>query len=103
MNEPNRHHVLPLRMYLITFGVLVALLGAALGAAYLPLGRLHLAVTLLIAAVKAVLIMMIFMHLRYSNRLTWAFATGAFVWLGIMVTLTMSDYLSRGELAIPGK
>jgi cytochrome c oxidase subunit 3 len=97
------HHVLPVRTYLNTFLILVALLGAAVGAAYLPLGPLHLPATLLIASVKAVIIMMIFMHLRFSNRLTWAFAVGAFVWLALLIVLTMSDYLSRGWLAIPGK
>lgn len=96
-------HEVSLRAYLLTFGVLVALLGAAVGAAYLPLGRMHLTVTLIIAAVKALIIMMIFMHLRFSSRLTWAFAMGAFVWLALMMTLTLSDYLSRGWLNIPGK
>lgn len=96
-------HVLPIRTYLLTFVTLLMLLGAAVGVAYLPLGRFHLTATLIVASVKAVLIMLIFMHLKFSNRLTWAFATGAFVWLGIMMAFTLSDYLSRGWLNIPGK
>jgi len=96
------HHV-SLRGYLITFAVLVGLLGAAIGVAYLPLGRFHLTATLIVATIKAVIIMAIFMHLKFSNRLTIAFATGAFVWLGLLITLTLSDYLSRGWLKIPGK
>ena len=96
-------HILPVRTYLLTFAALVALLGAAMGAAYMPLGRLHLTVTLLIAACKAVIIMLIFMHLKFSSRLTWVFALGAFVWLAILMTLTLGDYLSRGWLSIPGK
>ncbi len=96
------HHV-SLRGYLITFGALVGLLGLAILVAYLPLGRFHLTATLIVATIKAVIIMAIFMHLRFSNRLTIAFASGAFLWLGILITLTLSDYLSRGLLAIPGK
>lgn len=103
IHEHHSHPEFSFRAYILTFFALVALLGAAVGAAYMPLGRFHLAVTLVIAAVKAVIIMAIFMHLRFSNRLTIAFATGAFVWLGLMITLTMSDYLSRGWLSIPGK
>lgn len=99
----SEHHSPSLRAYLLTFAALVVLLGAAILAAYLPLGRLHLTVTLMIAATKALLIMLIFMHLRFSNRLTWAFAGGAFLWLGIMIALTFSDYLSRDLLAIPSK
>jgi cytochrome c oxidase subunit 4 len=96
-------HILPVRTYLITFVALLLLLGAAVAAAYLPLGRFHLAVTLSIATIKALVIMLIFMHLRYSNRLTWVFASGAFVWLGIMLSITMTDYLSRTWLTMPGK
>ena len=97
------HHILPIRTYLQTFAALLGLLGAAVVAAFLPLGPLHLTVTLLIAAVKAVVIMLIFMHLKFSNRLIWAFALGAFVWLALMITLTLCDYDSRGWLNIPGK
>lgn len=99
----SEHHSPSLRAYFLTFAALVVLLGAAILAAYAPLGRLHLSVTLTIAATKALLIMLIFMHLRFSNRLTWAFASGAFLWLGIMIALTFSDYLTRDWLAIPSK
>ncbi|WZO97683.1 cytochrome C oxidase subunit IV family protein [Isosphaeraceae bacterium EP7] len=96
-------HVLPIRTYLITFVALLLLLGAAVAAAYMPLGQFHLAVTLSIAAIKAMVIMVVFMHLKDSSRLTWVFAGGSFVWLGIMLTITMADYLSREWLVMPGK
>jgi cytochrome c oxidase subunit IV len=96
-------HVVPLRTNLIVFATLMVLLLATLGAAYLPLGRFHLATAMLIAVVKAVMVILIFMHVRFSNRLTWVFSSAAFVWLGILIVITLSDYLTRGLLNIPGK
>jgi cytochrome c oxidase subunit 4 len=43
-----------------------------------------------------VLVLLYFMHLRYSSKLTWLFAGAGFVWLLIMIGLMMTDYISRG-------
>ena len=99
----SQHHILSVRAYLLVFAALLALLLVTIGAAYLELGRLGLLVALAIASTKAVLIMLYFMHLRFSNRLTWVFAGAAFLWLGILLALSLTDYLSRGWLDVPGK
>jgi cytochrome c oxidase subunit IV len=96
-------HVIPLRTNLIVYTALMVLLLATVGAAYLPLGRFHLATAMTIAVVKTVMVMLIFMHLKFSSRLTWVFSSAAFVWLAILLVITLSDYLTRGELHIPGK
>jgi len=44
---------------------------------------------------KAVLVILFFMHVKYSTRLTWAVVVGSVFWLGILLVLTMSDYLTR--------
>jgi cytochrome c oxidase subunit 4 len=41
------------------------------------------------------------MHVRYSTRLTWIVVIAGFFWLGILLALTMSDYISRGWLGTP--
>ncbi len=97
------HEVTPVRTYLLVFLALMVLLFATVGAAYLPLGGLHLATALTIAAVKAVLIGLFFMHLYQSHRLTWIVSTASLLWLAIMLGLTLSDYIARGWLDIPGK
>jgi len=97
------HEVTSVRTYVLVFLALLVLLFATVGAAYLPLGRFHLAVALGIAVAKAVLIGMYFMHLHQSHRLTWIVSTASLLWLGIMLALTLSDYLARGWLDIPGK
>jgi cytochrome c oxidase subunit 4 len=48
-----------------------------------------------IAAAKGVLIVLYFMHVKFSSRLTWLFASAAFAWLGIMLVITFDDYWTR--------
>jgi cytochrome c oxidase subunit 4 len=67
------------------------------------MGPLHFPVAMTIAAAKAVLIALFFMHALYSNRLTLVISGAALLWLGILIALTLSDYSSRGWLDIPGK
>jgi cytochrome c oxidase subunit 4 len=55
----------------------------------------HLVVGLSIATVKALLVILIFMHLMYSHRVTWLVAAAGLYWLGILMFLTMADYMTR--------
>mgnify|MGYP001774149109 CR=1 FL=1 len=95
-----QHHVVPVRTYLMVFVALLVLLVATVGAYYVDLGPLNIAVALTIALVKAALIVLYFMHVRYSSRLVWVFAAATVVWLIIMLGLTFSDYISRTWLAV---
>lgn len=99
MNE----HVISIRTNIIVFVALLVLLFLTVGGAFLPLGNLHLPVALAIAAAKAVLIGLFFMHLYYRHRLTWVVSLASLFWLGILLVLTLSDFLSRGWLDVPGK
>src|SRR5262249_58344776 len=63
-------HIMPVRTSVQVFVTLLVLLFATLGAAYLPLGPLHFPVAMTIAGAKAVLIVLFFMHLLFSHRLT---------------------------------
>jgi len=47
------------------------------------------------------LIILYFMHVRYSSRLLWIFVCAGFFWLGIMFALSFSDFLTRGWLSLP--
>ena len=84
------------RTYLIVAGVLLVLLGLTLAVSFLPVGPWRLAVGLLIAGVKASLVAVIFMHLRWSSPVMRLFAVAGLVWLAILLTLTLTDYLTRG-------
>ena len=52
-------------------------------------------VALAIAVFKAAIVVLFFMHVKYSTRLTWAVVVGSIFWLGILLSLTLSDYLTR--------
>jgi cytochrome c oxidase subunit 4 len=87
----------------ITGIALLLLLALTAGLAWFNLGPFSPVVALLIAAAKAILILLIFMEIRYSKLTLKVFMCVGFVWLGILFTLALSDYLSRGYLHIPGK
>ena len=89
------------KVYFIVFAALLALTGLTTAIAFVDLGRSgNIAVALTIAFVKAVLVMLYFMHLRYSSQLTKLFAGAGVFWLGIMIVLTLSDYISRGWVSM---
>ena len=89
-------HVVSIRAYLLIYAALLILLLATVGADLVNLGTGNTVVALLIAALKAVLVAAFFMHLKFSNRLTWVVACAGVFWLSIMITLSLSDYLTRG-------
>ena len=97
------HHITPVRTYVAVFIALLLLLVATVAASFMPLGDLHFPIAMTIAVAKAVLIVLFFMHVLHSHRLTMIVAVAGFLWLGIMLALTLSDYLSRDWLKIPGK
>jgi cytochrome c oxidase subunit 4 len=89
-------HIVPTRIYYGIFAILMVCTAITVGVAYVDLGALNTVVALSIAVVKAVLVVLFFMHVKYSTRLTWAVVVGSVFWLGIMLVLTMGDYLTRG-------
>ena len=72
------------------------LLALTWGVAEFNLGVANTVAALVIATAKMLLVILFFMHVRYHSRLVWLFAGAGFVWLLIMITLTLTDYLSRG-------
>jgi cytochrome c oxidase subunit IV len=90
------HVTLPLRTYFVIYVALLVLLALTVGAAYLDLGPWGAVIALIIALIKALLVILYFMHVRYSHPLVWLFAGAGFLWLVILLAGTLQDYLSRG-------
>lgn len=94
-------HIVPLRIYVTIF--LALLLGTTLtvwaGFRDFP-GQLNVIIALTIAVIKATLVVLYFMHVRYSSRLIWVVFTSALFWLAILFALTFSDYWTRCWLAV---
>jgi cytochrome c oxidase subunit 4 len=89
-------HVVPLKIYLAIFGALMAGTALTVLIAFQDLGPMNTVVALTIAGIKALLVVLVFMHLKYSSRLTWLFAAAGFLWLLLMIGLTMADFDTRG-------
>jgi cytochrome c oxidase subunit 4 len=94
-------HISPTSTYYTIFGSLMVLTAMTVAAAFIDLGPLNFPVALAIAIVKATLVILFFMHVKYSSRLTKLICGGAFFFLLILFGLTLSDYLSRGWFVSP--
>ena len=88
-------HVTPLGTYLFVFFALAAGTLLTWYASTVDLGMWNTPIALLIATIKAVLVILFFMHVIHSTRLTWVVVIGAFLWLGVLFVLTFADYLTR--------
>ena len=87
--------IVPTRVYYLVFAALMAGTYLTVQAAYFDLGPLNTVAAVGIAIIKATLVVLFFMHVKYSSRLTWAVVAGSLFWLGILLVLTYSDYLTR--------
>jgi cytochrome c oxidase subunit 4 len=104
-------HVVPIRTYVGVFLALLVLTCATVAVARLDLGEpevaglrlpLNVIVAITIACAKALLVILFFMHVKYSGRLVQLVVASSFVWLFILIAVTMSDYVSRGWSIHPG-
>ena len=90
----------PIRTYALVFLALLVLTGLTTAIAFLDLGgSINTMVALAIAVCKALLVILYFMHVRYSDRLTWVFAGAGFFWLLILIGGPMDDVLTRPQLS----
>jgi cytochrome c oxidase subunit IV len=98
MSENSTHHIVPKSTYYLIF--LALMVGTALTVivSFMDLGPMNNVIMLTIAVVKATLVVLFFMHVKYSNHLTWAVIAGGVFWLLILLALTMNDYLTRAWL-----
>ena len=92
-------HIIPIRVNFLIFATLMALLALTVVVSSFDLGAIEIPIALSIAVTKAILIMMYFMHLRFSTRLTWLFAASSSLWLAILIAFLLSDFLSRTWLS----
>jgi cytochrome c oxidase subunit IV len=107
-------HIVPVKTYLGIFVALLVLTGLTTGAAFIDFGDLHTGIPLLhiiplntivalaIAVVKMLLVILFFMHVKYSSGLTKVVVMAGFLFLGILVSLTLADELTRHWSPEPG-
>ena len=93
------NHVTSIGTYLLIFLALMVGTALTVAVAFVELGRFNDLVALSIAVAKATLVILFFMHVRYSSRMTKLTIVASLLWLLILFGLTLSDYLSRGFLS----
>jgi cytochrome c oxidase subunit 4 len=94
-------HVVPKKLYFFIFGSLLAMTALTTGMAYVDLGKGNTVVALAIACCKATLVILFFMHWRWSTRLVRVVILSALLWLAILITLTTTDFFSRDWTPVP--
>jgi cytochrome c oxidase subunit 4 len=90
-HDDSHVHVIPVRTLLAVFGTLIALTGITVAAAELPLGEWDAAVAIGIATIKASLVCLIFMHLKYDNAFHGLMLLFAVVFVALFLALTLLD------------
>ena len=91
-------HVVPRKIYFAVFAALIVLTATTTAVSFADLGPWNTVVALGIAFLKATLVVLFFMHVKYSPRLTQITIAGGLFWLAIMLALTLSDFMTRGWL-----
>jgi cytochrome c oxidase subunit 4 len=93
--EHGEHHIVTPIQYAMVFGTLLLFTGITVAAAYVDLRWANPVIALAIACFKAVIVILFFMHVKYQSRLVkMTVASGFFTFL-VLITMTMSDYISR--------
>jgi cytochrome c oxidase subunit 4 len=95
MAHTDHNHIVPLKVYYTIFALLMFCTYLTVQIAYFDLGPVNAIAALTIASFKATIVVLYFMHVKYSTRLTWLVALASIFWLGILLSITMSDYLTR--------
>ena len=95
LHEGGHDHVVPVTTYVLVFVALLLGTGLTVGASYLDLGVWNTPVAMLIAVTKASLVVLFFMHLKYSPKLSWVAVGAAVFWLVNMIAGIAADYVSR--------
>jgi cytochrome c oxidase subunit 4 len=91
-------HVDSVKTYAAVWIALLLMTALTTGVAYIDLGRFSVVAALTIAAGKMLLVALFFMHVRHSTKLTKLVVLGGLLWLGILISLTMADFATRGWL-----
>ena len=105
-HDPHAHgpgpHVVPLPIYLGVFAALMVGTAVTVWAAHMDFGMMNTPVALLIACTKATLVILFFMHVKYSERLVSVIVAVSILFLFILFGITLSDYWTRAALGVPG-
>ena len=96
-------HIVTKKQYALVFVALLILTLTTSWASYFDLGKLNVVVALVIATIKASLVVLFFMHVYWLSKLNKIVVVAGVAWLVLLLWLTLTDIVSRGWLPFPGK
>ncbi|HTV03207.1 MAG TPA: cytochrome C oxidase subunit IV family protein [Luteitalea sp.] len=99
----HQHHIPTKASLFAVFGALMVLTVLTVLVSRVNLGYLNLPVALAVAVTKALLVILLFMEVKYSPKLVQVTAAAGFLFFGIMILYTMTDYLSRNMIGVAGR
>lgn len=97
-HSQSHHHILPLKIYFGVAAALLVLTVITVIVAQFHFGEFNLLIAMVVAVIKASLVALYFMHLRYDNRIYAVVFVGSLLFLGVFITFTMLDTLRRGDI-----
>ena len=93
--QEHSEHIVPPTTYLAIILILLFLTGTTVWAAFVNLGRFNIVIALVIATLKATLVVLFFMHAKYSPKRTKLIILAGIFWLALLLFMTLSDYITR--------
>ena len=93
-------HIVSPKIYVAIFAILILMTGTTTAVSFVDLGPWSTVVALVIAVFKATLVVLFFMHIKYSRPLMRVVVFGGLFWLAILILLTLSDFMTRGWLPV---
>ena len=94
-SHDNLEHIVSPRIYVIVGTLLLILTGTTVAASYVEMYVFNAVVALLIAVVKASIVILFFMHVKYSSKLTKLTVAGGLFTFLVLISLTLADYFTR--------
>ncbi|MDE1160757.1 MAG: cytochrome C oxidase subunit IV family protein [Acidobacteriaceae bacterium] len=93
--EHAEHHIVSPVQYIMVYATLLIFTLITVGAAYIDMGAFNPVVALAIATFKMIIVLLFFMHVKYSSRLIKMTISCGFVIFLVLITMTLTDYMSR--------
>ena len=101
--EETHNHIVSPKLYVGIFLFLMVMTALTVGASFVDLGWANPVVALVIATAKATTVILFFMHIKYSTKLTQTVILSTLFFLFLLLGLTLTDYLSRAWMSYPGR
>jgi cytochrome c oxidase subunit 4 len=94
-SQEAEHHIVSPRVYVVVFLILLVFTGLTVGASYVEMGVFNPIAAIGIACIKMVLVILFFMHVKYTTKLTMLTVASGFFMFGVLISMTLADYISR--------